>query len=833
MNFKTTLLLLVLFVGLGAVYFLQLKAKPNDSAAIDEPARFKPSTVAREFIEDKLGEPVKIVCKRKDGEEDGEAWVFEKDADLVRLGGQPGWRMTAPHQFLAKSWEINRFVTQFNGLTYDISFKPGDSGAVSAEDAGLQPPEATVLITDEDGKSVTVEIGKPASTSQTYVRIAGSDTIVVGKANLDGLVKDSALDYRDQQVWKINKDDVLRVEIFDNSDLKNPVNYRLSRQDGQWMFEAPVTAKATKKVDEMLRSLTTLRAIRWLDHREDRLAMYGLQPGALTLQLTVRETIEEDQDTEAAEETGANDTEGRNDADADDDGDGDADDDGDSDGDADDDATEPKTIEKTYVLHLSNRSPIGEDTKVYFRVGDEPIVGSLNKTIADRFKPAMNDWREMKLTTAKVNKATRIELTVDGSSAVLVREGAAWTFEDDGSAAERSDVTALLTAVADLKAMAFVDGSGHATAFGLADPQALVRLTIPGVEEVERITVGSYTDANTKRLVYVRRNEAQSIAKVRVADVQPLLKSPRSYRDRTVFNLQSDRIQELTLSLHNRFGIARTELSLRAEEDGWKLTAPVLAEVRQDRIKSLVSALAQLTAEAIVADEGALTAYGLHDPQARVTIVYQPPPTYRIEKQDGEGEEDAKMEPVEIPSDPQELLLSVTEHDGVIYAARTDRSVVYRIDRSTFDQLFEELRSDEVLSFDESKVTEFSISSPDGAHSFVRKDGKWLYGPEPDLPLDEKKVQNLLLQLKDLKTHRYVEQAASDLAPFDLEKPAQEIQIKFKDGPSIQLQVSSSSCDADPKHGAYARIDDSHAIFLLAPDVQGRYAVVLAELEAR
>ena len=100
------------------------------------------------------------------------------------------------------------------------------------------------------------------------------------------------------------------------------------------------------------------------------------------------------------------------------------------DDDSDEKAAEPKTETKirVYKLLISDRSPIGEDTKTYMRIAGESAVAIVMKTVADKFKPVMNEWREMRVTTVDTTAATKIELDTASGPAVLAKIDGDWTF---------------------------------------------------------------------------------------------------------------------------------------------------------------------------------------------------------------------------------------------------------------------------------------------------------------------------------------------------------------------------------------------------------------------
>jgi hypothetical protein len=764
-------------------------------------------------LEDKLGDVVKVACKR--GEE--EEWVFEREPATSDTG-QDAWRMTSPLQMKCVRWEVDKFGNQLGSLQYELSYKPGEPGAIAAAAAGLDPPEATITLTGADGKTATVEIGNAASDNETYVRLAGSDEICVGKSKLRNLIKDRAIEYRDKQLWDFVSDDVQSVEIVDRSDPDTPVTYVFNRDGARWMMASPVTARATSKVDDMVRELGRLRALTWHDDDARKLGAYGLEPAALVVRATVEEEVpveEEERDTEEAGEENA-------DSEAED---------------------EPETETKltVYELHLSDRSPIAEETKTYMRVGDESAVATVTKTTADKFKPVMSEWREMQITAANVNGASRIEMTTAEGPATLVKVDGAWTFETDGGRAEDAAVADLLTAIVDLNAVVFVDDAPADLAqFGLDQPRAEIRLTVPGIEGVERIAVGDYTDEQTKRLVYVRRNELTSIAKVRSADVVTLLRSPRLYRDRSILDVLPSRFERIALSTENPFVGGRDSVVFQRDVNTWNMVEPVTAGVREDQMDKLVEALGGLRAEEVVADEGEPSAFGLHDPSVTIALTYKPPVEYRVEEPVTEDRDESGADtdgqepvvPVEVQPPSKTLELAITGHDGKYYAKRSDQGTIHEVTGDFYKQLVASYRADRVMDFESDKVLQFSIRTQGAVHVFERQDDRWVYQAEPDLPLDSNKVENLLLQIRDLRTDRYVRHVVDDPAAYGLAEPASEVAVSLDDGASRMLLVSGQEGDDGVNRGFYASVEGAGSgVFLLTADSTRRFEVVLDELE--
>lgn len=786
MNFRTTAILSILLAGLVVGYTL-LRQSPGQTAGQTETPKPPTSEVAMPLIaEDALGDVEKIGVRT----DDGVAWTFAKAEGEAAAGAN--WNLVEPFSAKASGWEVDRIARDLKSLKYEVSHPAGAPGSISPADAGLEPPQVSVTLTDNEGRSTTVQIGKPASPSETYVRMEGDDRIVVAKSNLRTLIKKSAAEYRDLQLWTFSPENVRRVEIEDRAADGGSQSYAFVRDGARWTMEAPVTARATSKVNDALQAISRLRVAKWHDQREARPAVVGLEPAALTFRVTVEEQVPVEKRSDEAEP--ASDS-----------------------GEAQEPppATELKT--KVYELHISKLSPIGEDTKTYVRVGDENAVGTILKTTTDKLKPVMNEWREMRLTTAPVDQANRLEIKVGGEHGVLLKTGEGWKFES-GEKADDAEVALLLTSLANLSATAFVEaGQSDPGASGLDSPQADLSLTIPGVEGVERITVGGFTDEASRRLRYARR-AADPIAKVRAQDAEELMRPLSHYRDRTVVNVPSSSIERILIRKPSGVGNAETTATFARSGEGWEMVDPVRAPAALDAVNTLANTLSQLRAAAVIGESSDLAAFGLTAPVATVTM------TFSAADSTPEGDAAAKSEPIE---------LTFGENSGRTYLKRGDRPAVYEITADVLTQVLGELRSGKVFDFDTAAVSQFSIQQDGTVHTFVRKDSStWAYGAEPDLPLNSTKVENLLLQIKDIQTPAFVSHAATDLSAFGLDKPVRRITVTTGPGEVLELLVSGMALEVRGTGGTLGGLGAGQPAFLIPEDALRRLQVNLEELEA-
>ncbi|MGB0714295.1 MAG: DUF4340 domain-containing protein [Phycisphaerae bacterium] len=792
MNFKTTIILAIALVALGGLYFVGLQVNPTEKSTSADTETITPGTskISQPIFTGTIGDVVKVTCKAKDKEE----WVFEKqEGDGSTAQGD--WSITAPIQAKAIPWEVQRFGTQLTNLKYEIRHEPG--GAVSDEKAGLAPPQAVITIADADGQEATFEIGLEASSTDTFVRLANDSTIYVGQGVVGTLVKPSILDYRDQQLWSFKNDDATAVEITDHR-ADPPVTYTLQNQDGTWVFTKPVSARATGKVAEMLRTLGVLRVQKWVDDREDRLSLYGLNPPQYTIRVT----------TETAPEDAAPST---------DDGEADA-----------GDATPKSPTITTYTLRVSDQSPLGEDTKVYVAPGEGTTTGVIMKTLADRLAPSMSEWRDMDLSPVNVTTATRVEISTPAGAETLTKLEQDWKYESDGELGESAAVRELLMAVNDLKAISYMDATKDDDArFGFDKPQATVTMTVPGKEESERITVGGFTDANSKRLVYVRRNAANAVAKVRVADIAALLRDPRSYRDLTILDATRDSIESIAMNVPAACRDGRYDFTLARTGGRWQLVKPVQAPINDAEFNPLLDLLTRLKAASIVGEANELSAYGLHEPVARLSIQYLPPRQTKLEP---DTEDPEKLVPVETQPPATTVDLAFSAQSGKVFAHRSDRQVIYAVQPELLNRILSELRSSKVFQFQKETVSAFSIASGGVTHRFRKSDDQWIYETEPDLPLDAGKVDNLLLQFTDLVTPRFVQyQNAAPVSTF-LQSPQSKAVIETSET-TYEVTVFTQACGSGSARGQFATATGIEGVFLLTPDSIQRMTVNLGDLE--
>lgn len=799
MNFKTTVGLFIAVVALGAgIVFLQKKNPPPRPTL----APISPSleTVAdKKLFETPLGAINKIQVQRDKQLE----WTFARSKE----SGE--WRMIAPGKGEVQKWQVEQIANTLTGLTYAVSYDSGST--VTLKSAGLDPPRAVVTLTDENDKSVTVRVGRQEGANEAYVALGDDDTIYRVKRSLQYLLKKSHLDYYERKLVDAKPEFIVRFRIESNNDVGDRDVVVVARSGTGWEFQKPVRATGmSETLDKLCTTFSSLNVVAWVDDDVDDPSVFGVDDDALAVTATVRKDAPaaEAESADHEEEGG----EGKEDI--------------------------PPLFEDVTV-RFSAVHPLGEDNKVYVRRGDEKRVGTVMLTIADQFKPDLSQWRDNRLTTSDPMTARKVTLTVGDQTATFVRRGLGWSYEDSGEPADRTELESLLRRIKETDAVNFVnDVSDDSAAFGFDEPKGVIQVAFDD-DRTETFTIGGFTDARTKRLVYVRCGESGSVAKVRVNDVTALLRPPVTYRDRTIVEVDKEKFIGIEIRRKSkRSGEPDVAFTLAKEGDAWRMTAPVEGDVDAQAVDQLLSTLSNMRGRELIDAGGDLSSFGLDKPDVTLSYTYLPPVIYKMKprkeaeaSEDGESGEDQPQkldaEPYQPPAET--LTLHASNKNNNLYLIRESYpDLVYVITKPAFEQFNADYRDRSLFDFEASVVTQFALTVGEETEGFEKKDDGWAYQLEPDIPIDSSRVTNYLLRVKDLKADRFVDFDADDLSAYGLDAPSHKLVVTLDDGTVQTLLISKQTTQGS---GRYAAIEGGPIVVALEPDAIDRIKIDIAEFE--
>lgn len=231
MNFKTTLVLLVIVLALGA--FLLLK---HDDVATKPDTGLKPlmplAVAQVDTIRLKLGTGEEMALTKKDGD----------------------WWLTEPVQDIAEQDHVKEFLAV---LTQAVRFDLDAATSQDAQDAlGLSGPDARVTMT-AGGTTWSLRVGKrDASGSFVHVMEEGTKSLARTGANLGNVLARPRAEWQSRRF--VHGDGALVKRLV----LERPGKPRvvLARSGADWLLEEPLSFPAGTGAQRLLAvALTTIR----------------------------------------------------------------------------------------------------------------------------------------------------------------------------------------------------------------------------------------------------------------------------------------------------------------------------------------------------------------------------------------------------------------------------------------------------------------------------------------------------------------------------------------------------------------------------------------------
>lgn len=168
--------------------------------------------------------------------------------------------------------------------------------------------------------------------------------------------------------------------------------------------------------------------------------------------------------------------------------------------------------------------------------------------------------------------------------------------------------------------------------------------------------------------------------------------------------------------------------------------------------------------------------------------------------------------------EPTVLRLHLAQKDGKIYAAVDDKEMIYEIDEQIFTDATVEFHDRQIIRFESDRVTQVEFAQGDAVMTFRKVGEDWKYALDSVLPIDKEKVTEVLDELKDVKTHRFISYKTEDLAAYGLDAPARRFAVILDGGESTEVLISSQGPQGDADGSVYATRTGENKVFLLTSE---------------
>ncbi len=326
--------------------------------------------------------------------------------------------------------------------------------------------------------------------------------------------------------------------------------------------------------------------------------------------------------------------------------------------------------------------------------------------------------------------------------------------------------------------------------YGLAQPK--VRLHLLGDKAPPEIFFGK--DAALEGKMYVRFANSKATFLVNQSIKKAIEKKPEDFRDRKLTDLILAQVVRVILKT------PAGEMELQKKGDHWDITKPLRSRADDQKTNDLIAQITTARIQQFVADDkGDLHTYGLAEPRGSITLFVQ----------------DDK------PGAPGQTLqignISEKEKEQA-YVRFSPRGFVYTLPKK-IEELINtkpnDIRDRHLVRVDTKILDRLTIDAPGkGKTVLARKDENWTIASRNNAPANSSEVQRLIETMQDEQVTKFVEDVASNLPKYGLDKPqlavtfssfASENTAETKAGEQPFASVAFGKVEGD---NVYARVGD-------------------------
>jgi hypothetical protein len=341
--------------------------------------------------------------------------------------------------------------------------------------------------------------------------------------------------------------------------------------------------------------------------------------------------------------------------------------------------------------------------------------------------------------------------------------------------------------------------------YGLNRPK--LKLKLIGSERPPEILFGK--DAALEGRMYVRFDNSKETFLTKQSVKKDIDKKAEEFRDKKLTDVTTAQVRRIALKTLSG------EMELEKRGDHWDIVKPLRARADDEKVGDLIAQITTARIQQFVADDhGDLRPYGLAEPRGSITLFSQ------------EGRKDQKVEIADSikvfgQEDKGQMLQigSVPEKEkDQVYVRFAPRGAVYTLPKKIEEALNTkpaDLRDYHLVRIDTNVLDRITVDVPGkGKTVLARRDGNWTIASRNNARADSGAVRRLIETLQNERVTKFVEDVASNLPKYGLDKPrlqltfssfASENTAETKAGEEPFATVAFGKEDGD---NVYARLTD-------------------------
>ena len=337
--------------------------------------------------------------------------------------------------------------------------------------------------------------------------------------------------------------------------------------------------------------------------------------------------------------------------------------------------------------------------------------------------------------------------------------------------------------------------------YGLANPKLRLKLIGPGAPP--EILFGK--DAALEGKMYVRFGNSKETFLANQSVRKAIDKKPEDFRDRKLTDLIMAQVVRVVLKT------PAGEMELQKRGDHWEIAKPLHTRADDQKVSDLIAQVTAARIQQFVADDrGDLHPYGLAEPRGSLTLFAQ---------------EDKSANRTDSPRGEQGQTLQIggpatagEKETDQVYVHFSPRGFVYTLPKKIEEILNNkpnDLRDPHLIRIDTKILDRLTIDVPGkGKTVLARKDENWTIASRNNAPANSSEVRRLIDTLQNEQVTKFVEDVASNLPKYGLDKPpliitfssfASENTAETKAGEQAFSSVAFGKIEGD---NVFARVGD-------------------------
>src|SRR5213592_1458176 len=334
--------------------------------------------------------------------------------------------------------------------------------------------------------------------------------------------------------------------------------------------------------------------------------------------------------------------------------------------------------------------------------------------------------------------------------------------------------------------------------YGLANPK--LRLKLIGPDTPPEIFFGK--DAALEGKMYVRFGNSKETFLASQSVKKAIDKKPEDFRDRKLADLIMAQVVRVVLKT------SAGEMELQKKGDHWDILKPLHTRADDQKVSDLIAQVTTARIQQFVAgDGGDLHPYGLAEPRGSLTVFAQDDKS-ASRTDSSRGEQGQTLQIGGVPEKGKDQ----------VYVRFSPRAFVYTLPKKIEEILNSkpnDLRDRHLVRIDTKILDRLTIDAPGkGKTVLARKDENWTIASRNNAPANSSEVRRLIDGLQNEQVAKFVEDVASNLPKYGLDKPqlivtfssfASENTAESKAGEQPFASIAFGKVEGD---NVYARVGD-------------------------